>query len=85
MKIKSANGVSGFLLWTGETYVFRVYEYGETDNGHTTLVTFTDYDIRHWDLEITITDPSAALYEREDGPIEGQYYIDYTREVLGND
>jgi hypothetical protein len=56
---KPAKGVKGYLLYTfnNET-VFRVY--GEDHS-------FTDYDIHHCDLELTINDDDATFYEFEDG------------------
>ena len=37
-----------------------------------------DYDIFHYDLDITITDDSADFIETEDGN-----YLDYSEEALG--
>ena len=55
----SADGVEGHLLYIGdERYVFRVY----TDNGD-----FTDYDLLHSDLCVTITDKDATFYSDEQG------------------
>jgi hypothetical protein len=56
----SANGVEGHLLYTGEPnrYVFRVY----TDAGK-----FTDYDLLHSDLCVTITDQDATFYLDDTG------------------
>jgi len=54
--IKSANGVSGHLLYVHgkhDGYVFRVYNPDHT---------FTDYDIRHCDLTLTIHDEDAFFY-----------------------
>lgn len=71
MKIKSANGISGHLLQTVDgTYWFRVYRPD---------FTFTDYDLHHSDLCITINDPDAALYERDDGTT----ILDHSPETLG--
>lgn len=53
IKIKPANGVTGHLLRTGYDVVFRVY--GENHQ-------FTDYDLTHSDLCVTITDEDAAFY-----------------------
>ena len=52
-----ANGVTGQLLQlvTGQT-VFRVY-----DNNHN----FVDYDLKHTDLTVTITDEDAFFYRDE--------------------
>ena len=60
-----AQGSRGFLIWCVDRYQFRVYH----DQG------FTDYDIRHADLEIEIVDPDSAFY---DGNI-----LDYSPETLG--
>lgn len=58
MKI-SANGVEGQLIWCADgVYRFRVY----TDNFE-----FTDYDLLHTDLSVTITDADATLYSDEHG------------------
>ena len=52
MKITPANGVTGHLLRSGYDVMFRVYD----------GTTFTDYDLTHSDLCVTITDPDAAFY-----------------------
>lgn len=58
MKI-SAQGVEGQLIYTGAgVYVFRVY----TDNHE-----FTDYDLLHCDLSVTITDGDATFYSDDAG------------------
>lgn len=67
MKPTSANGVTGVLLPIG---VFRVYH----DGGE-----FTDYDICHSDLQVTINDTDAYFYEREDG----EPYLDHSPQTLG--
>ena len=55
----SANGVEGHLLYVGDgRYVFRVY----TDNFE-----FTDYDLLHSDLCVTITDQDATFYSDDNG------------------
>ena len=74
MTIKPANGVTGHLLRTGYDVVFRVY--GENHQ-------FTDYDLTHSDLCVTITDEDAAFYSRWRHPRErearvgdpGKYWI----------
>lgn len=53
MTITPANGVTGHLLRSGSDVVFRVY-----DENHQ----FTDYDLTHSDLCVTITDEDAAFY-----------------------
>ena len=52
MKITPANGVTGHLLRSGYDVMFRVYD----------GTTFTDYDLTHSDLCVTITDEDAAFY-----------------------
>ena len=52
MTITPANGITGHLLRSGYDVVFRVYD----------GTTFTDYDLTHSDLCVTITDPDAAFY-----------------------
>jgi len=53
MTITPANGVTGHLLRLGYDVVFRVY-----GSNHQ----FTDYDLTHSDLCVTITDEDAAFY-----------------------
>ena len=57
MTAKSANGVTGQLipLFTGQV-VFRVY-----DDNHN----FVDYELKHSDLTVTITDEDAFFYRDE--------------------
>ena len=57
MTAQLANGVTGHLIqiFTGQT-VFRVYD----DNRN-----FVDYDLRHSDLTVTITDEDAYFYRDE--------------------
>ena len=52
MTITPANGITGHLLRSGSDVVFRVYD----------GTTFTDYDLTHSDLCVTITDEDAAFY-----------------------
>jgi len=68
MTIKPANGVTGHLLRSGYDVVFRVYD----------GTTFTDYDLTHSDLCVTITDEDAAFYcePRSDR-------LDHSPETLG--
>jgi len=77
MKVKNANGVTGCFItvWTGSeqkdyTLKFRVYEKDHT---------FTDYDIVHNDLSVTIDDEDAAFYILEDG----RAVLDHSPETLG--
>jgi hypothetical protein len=58
MKI-SADGVEGVLIWCADgVYRFRVY----TDSFE-----FTDYDLLHSDLSVTITDKTASFYSDDEG------------------
>lgn len=55
----SAQGVQGQLIYTATgKYMFRVYT-----NDHE----FTDYDLLHCDLSVTITDKDATLYSDDKG------------------
>jgi hypothetical protein len=56
MKIKNAVGTTGFILDTLDGYVFRVYHEDHS---------FTDYDLRHGDLEVTIVDEDAFFYPND--------------------
>ncbi len=68
---QSAKGVKGFLLDSFDgNYYFRVYD-GEGG--------FKDYLLKHCDLEITINDEDAVLYERENGDLS----LDHSTETLG--
>jgi len=69
----SAAGVRGFLLKRVDgSFFFRVY----TATGE-----FTDYDIRHDDLEVTISaDALASFYE-----IGERRFLDHSPDVLGLD
>jgi hypothetical protein len=69
MKLK-AEGVEGQVIYTGAgVYVFRVY----TDNYE-----FTDYDLLHSDLSVTITDADATFYSDDKGN-----RLDHNPETLG--
>jgi hypothetical protein len=55
----SAQGVEGQLIYIDSgKYMFRVY----TDNFE-----FTDYDLLHCDLSVTITDKDATFYSDDRG------------------
>ena len=55
----SADGVEGVLIWCADgVYRFRVY----TDDHE-----FTDYDLLHTDLSVTITDKTATFYADDQG------------------
>ena len=51
----TATGTKGFLIRTMNTFMFRVYgpDYS-----------FTDYEILHYDLEVTITDTDCVFDEQ---------------------
>jgi hypothetical protein len=67
---KLAEGVQGQLIYTGMgKYMFRVY----TDSGE-----FTDYDLHHSDLCVTITDSDATFYSDAFGN-----RLDHNPETLG--
>lgn len=70
-KVSSAAGITGFLLkHIDGSFFFRVYATGGA---------FTDYDIRHDDLEVTISpDALASFYE-----IGQERLLDHSPEVLG--
>ena len=74
-KFKLAAGTTGFILKTFDEYVFRVYDKGESS--------FTDYDLHHCDLEVTIVDPDAVFYEYENGFKSTEYVLDYSPQTLG--
>ena len=64
-----AIGQRGFLIrGIGDEIWFRVYNH---DNS------FTDYDVTHYDCEIVIIDPSAALISNDAGD-----FLDYTAESM---
>ena len=66
----SAAGVQGQLIYTGMgKYMFRVY----TDSFE-----FTDYDLLHCDLSVTITDQDATFYSDDAGN-----RLDHSPQTLG--
>ena len=70
--IKSANGKQGILLnpyREGGTWVFRMMN---PDNS------FTDYDLQHSDLCVTINDGDAFFYEN--GQVKA---LDHSPDTLG--
>jgi hypothetical protein len=71
-EVTDANGVHGFLLRSAvdNSFFFRVYH----GNGE-----FTDYDIRHHDLEVTIADDALASFYK----IGDRFVLDHSPEVLG--
>ena len=71
MKIESADGREGYLIWCGgDRYVFRVYHQAPDD--------FTDYDILHTDVRVVIQDPDAFFYRDERGN-----RLDHSPDTLG--
>jgi hypothetical protein len=55
MKIESADGVEGILIWCGgDRFVFRVYTAAPDQ--------FVDYDLRHTDMCVKIRDSDAFFY-----------------------
>ena len=70
--VTSAEGVHGFLLRSAvdDSFFFRVYH----DDGE-----FTDYEIHHDDLEVTITSDALASFYRFDD----RWVLDHSPEVLG--
>ncbi len=60
----SANGVEGFLIRCPDgQYRFRVYKADLISADFD----FTDYDLLHSDLSVTITDEDATFYSDDDG------------------
>ena len=70
---KPAKGTKGIILLTfNNQYVFRVYKEDHT---------FTDYDILHCDLDVTIDSDDATFYEFEDGTNA----LDHSYEVMAGE
>jgi len=65
--MRPAKGTTGYLIRIGNDFMFRVYD---KDN-------FTDYDIYHSDMEITINDTDAYFYKGI------TTFIDYSPQTLG--
>ena len=71
MKIESADGREGYLIWSGgDRYVFRIYTAAPDE--------FTDYDLRHTDMRVRIVDSDAFFYSDEQGDS-----IDHAPATLG--
>jgi len=71
MKIEPANGVTGHLIYCMDgKYRFRVYS---TDDK-----SFTDYDLCHSDLTVTIVDEDSAFYINKDVAV-----LDHSPATLG--
>lgn len=68
MKISNANGMRGCLIYTGDTYLIRIYREGGE---------FKDFDIRHSDLQFIIDDEDCYLYENET-----RNWIDHSPDTL---
>lgn len=70
MKIESADGREGYLIWCGgDRYVFRIYDLFHN---------FIDYDLRHSDMRIKIIDSDAYFYTK------GKHStLDHSPETLG--
>jgi hypothetical protein len=68
---RPARGTEGILIRVSDDIVFRVYH----ENGE-----FTDFDIAHSDMAITITDPDAWFYEKSN---ENTAAIDHSPQTLG--
>jgi len=66
-----AKGAEGILIRVLDDVMFRVYH----ANGE-----FTDYDIAHSDMAITITDPDAWFYENSE---KNTAVIDHSPQTLG--
>ena len=71
-EVTDANGVHGFLLRDGVdgSFFFRVYH----DNG-----VFTDYEIHHDDLEVTIAAGALASFYK----LGDRFILDHSPQVLG--
>ena len=72
MKIESADGQEGILIWCGgDRYVFRIYN---------AVHDFVDYDLRHSDMRVKIIDSDAYFYTDETGS-----WVDHSPATLGID
>lgn len=68
---ESASGVSGVLCKDSEgNYFFRVYHSGDS---------FTDYELRHDDLPVTIDQDALASFYR----LHDHNVLDHSPKVLG--
>ena len=71
---KSADGLKGLLCRSLDgRFFFRVYDEENREQ-------FTDYDLAHSDLAVTINDDDAFIYEREG---EHEPVIDHSPATLG--
>lgn len=73
-KPKPAHGTTGVLIpmFGGEKWMFRVY----AEDG-----SFTDHDILHSDMQVTINDPDAYFYVND----QGEPYVDHSPATLGRE
>jgi len=69
--MRSANKVSGYLIRVGDDIMFRVYECNSAEK-------FTDYNIYHYDMCVTINDSDAYFYKNDT-----DHFIDYSPQTLG--
>jgi hypothetical protein len=70
MKIESADGCEGYLIWCGgDRYVFRIYELDHS---------FVDYNLRHSDMKVKIMDSDAFFYTDNQSAC-----IDHAPDTLG--
>ena len=82
VKIQTANGTKGFLIWDGiGKFMFRVYEYEQVEGGINTIKGFKDYDVLHSDLQIIINDDDSSFSEYDDGRLS----LDHSPSTLGHD
>ena len=71
MKIESADGREGYLIWCGgDRYVFRIYSNAPDE--------FVDYDLRHCDMRVRIVDSDAFFYSDDKGD-----WVDHSPATLG--
>ena len=71
MKIESADGREGYLIWCGgDRYVFRIYTDAPDE--------FVDYDLRHTDMKVKIMDSDAFFYVDAAGAC-----VDHSPDTLG--
>lgn len=70
-EVKSAAGIRGVLIRTfGGDLMFRVYHDRES---------FTDYEIRHDDMSVTLAEDELAAFYR----IGDLFILDHSPDVLG--
>lgn len=69
--MRSADKTTGYLIRVGDDFMFRVYDCNSVDK-------FTDYEIYHYDMCVTINDTDAYFYKNADLD-----FIDYSPETLG--